>query len=297
MMSRARRNFTIFAVAVVGTGWLGVAADRAAGTETATGTATSSGDGTPGMLLFLLGPVVAAVLLHAFTRDRDGGGSLGLTPRAGLRWYAAAAVFYPLVTAIAIGLGVATGFVTVNDRPGLLAALGTVFLVQLVKNPIEEFAFRGYGTRTALAMGLRGRLVPHLLAGAVWGLWHVPLYLVWTSAADMRLVTSLPMSLFLPLMMAGTMAASELYGEVRARTGSIWPGVLMHSVCNAIATPLMVDGHLTFTGHGDVFFSPVAGSIVLIVLTAGAGVALTRMREPAAVRPPALQRSDRKTVS
>jgi membrane protease YdiL (CAAX protease family) len=285
MTGRARLNFTIFTLAVVGTGWLGVAVDRAAGTETATGTATSSGSGTTGMLFFLLGPLVAVPLLHFLSRD--GGGPLGLAPRAGLRWYALAAVFYPLVTAIAIGLGTATGHVTVNDRPGLLAAVASVFAVQLIKNPIEEFVFRGYGTRTALAMGLRGRLVPHLLAGAVWGLWHVPLYLVWTSATDMRLVTSLPMTLFLPLMLAGTTAASVLYGEVRARTGSIWPGVLMHSVCNAIATPLMVGGYLTFEGHGDVLFSPVAGSIVLIVLTAAAGVALIYRRKPATVRPPA----------
>jgi membrane protease YdiL (CAAX protease family) len=287
MIRRARLNFTIFTLAVAGSGWLGVAVDRAAGVETATGTATSSGSGTTGMLFFLLGPVAAVLILHAFTRGRDGGGSLGLTPRAGIRWYAAAAAFYPIVTAISIGLGVVTGFVTVNDRPGLLAAVGAVFLVQLIKNPIEEFVFRGYGTRTALAMGLRGRLVPHLLAGAVWGLWHVPLYLVWTSAADMRLVTSLPMVLFLPMTLAGTMAASVLYGEVRARTGSIWPGVLMHSVCNAIATPLMIDGYLTFDGNSDVMFSPVAGSIVLIVLTAGAGLALVYARKPAAVRPPA----------
>lgn len=284
MTARARLNFILFALAVVGTGWLGVAVDRATGVETATGTATSSGSGTTGMLFFLLGPLVAVLLLRL---SKDGGGPLGLAPRAGLGWYALAAVFYPLVTAIAIGLGVATGYVTVTDETGLFAAAAAVFAVQLVKNPIEEFVFRGYGTRTALAMGLRGRLVPHLLAGAVWGLWHVPLYLVWTSAADMALVTTVPMALFLPLMMAGTMAASVLYGEVRARTGSIWPGVLMHSVCNAIATPLMVGGYLTFEGHSDVLFSPVAGSVVLIVLTAAAGVALVYARKPATVRPPA----------
>jgi membrane protease YdiL (CAAX protease family) len=285
MTGRARLNFALFTLAVIGTGWLGVAVDRAAGVQTATGTATSSGNGTTGMLVFLLGPLVAVLLLYLLSRD--GGGPLGLAPRAGLRWYGLAAVFYPVVTAIAIGLGVTTGLVTVTGRPGLAAAVISVFAVQLIKNPIEEFVFRGYGTRTALAMGLRGRLVPHLLAGAVWGLWHVPLYLVWTSAADMRLVTSLPMTLFLPLMLAGTMAASVLYGEVRARTGSIWPGVLMHSVCNAIATPLMVGGYLTFEGHSDAVFSPVAASVVLTTLTAAAGLALMHSRKPATVRPPA----------
>ena len=275
---RARINFAVFTLSVIATGWLGVAVDRAAGVQTATGTATSAGGGTTGMLFFLLGPVIAALALHFFSRD--GAGTLGLRVRAPWRWYAGAALFYPLATAVTIGLGVASGLVTVHDRPGFVAAFLSVFAVQLIKNPIEELVFRGYGTRTALAMGLRGRLVPHLLAGAVWGLWHVPLYLVWTSAADMRLVTSLPMALFLPLMFAGLLAASVLYGEIRHRTGSIWPGVLMHSVCNAIVTPLMIDGYLRFEGHSDAVFSPAAASAVLITLTAAAGLLVARRRAP-----------------
>ncbi|MDI6097178.1 hypothetical protein QLQ12_00960 [Actinoplanes sp. NEAU-A12] len=116
MTGRARLNFALFSLAVVGSGWLGVAVDRATGATTATGTATSSGGGTTGMLFFLFGPVIAALALHAFTRNRDGGGPRGLTPRIPhpVRWLAAAAVFYPAVTPIAVGLGVAAGQVTIN---------------------------------------------------------------------------------------------------------------------------------------------------------------------------------------
>jgi hypothetical protein len=49
----------------------------------------------------------------------------------------------------------------------------------------------------------------------------------------------------------------------------------------------LVDGFPEFEGHSDVLSSPVAGSIVLIVLTAAAGLALVRTREPATARPPA----------
>jgi membrane protease YdiL (CAAX protease family) len=162
-----------------------------------------------------------------------------------------------------------------------LPAFLAVLAVQAIKNPIEEFVFRGYGTRTAMALRLPGAATPHMLVGLVWALWHLPLYLVWTSAADMRLVTSLPMPLFLPLLVAGLTAASLVYGELRVRTGSIWPGVVLHSMTNALVTPLLVDRHLTFTGHADVLFSPVSTSLVVMLLFGAAGVLLVRRRAAA----------------
>ncbi|GAA3205041.1 CPBP family intramembrane glutamic endopeptidase [Dactylosporangium siamense] len=281
-MTRARRNFVLFTVAVVGAGWLGVAADLAAGTDLANDAAFSDSGGTPGMLLFILGPVIAAVVLHF--ASRDGAGPLGLTLRFPhrTRWFAAAALLYPVITAVSVGAGVAVGAVTFSwtgDAP-LIAAFLTVFAVQVIKNPLEEFIFRGYGTRTAMALGLPGRLAPHLLVGVVWSAWHLPLYLMWTSAADLRLVTSLSWPLFLVLMFAGLTVAAVLYGEMRVRTGSIWPGVVLHSVTNAIATPLVVDGHLGFSGHADALFSPVASSVVVTVLLGAAGLLLVSRRRP-----------------
>ncbi|GAA1513123.1 hypothetical protein GCM10009827_029510 [Dactylosporangium maewongense] len=284
-MTRVRLNFVLFAAAVVGAGWLGVAADRASGTPLTNEAAFSDSGGTTGMLLFILGPAVTALVLYF--ASRDGAGGLGLTLRFPhrARWFGAATALYPVVTVVTVGAGLAAGGVTLSLTGGdpLLAAFLTVLAVQVVKNPIEEFIFRGYGTRTAMALGLPGRVTPHLLVGVVWAAWHLPLYLVWTSDADMRLVTSLSMPLFVALMFAGLTAASLVYGELRVRTGSIWPGVVLHSMTNAIATPLLVDGHLKFTGHADAWFSPVASSIVVTVLFAALGL-LFVARRPA---PPA----------
>jgi membrane protease YdiL (CAAX protease family) len=284
-MTRARVNFALFTAGVLGAGWLGVVIDRAAGTPLAGDVAFSSGGGTTGMALFIAGPALVALALYFLSRD--GAGPLGLSPRAAPRWYAAAFAFYPLIAVIAVGLGVAAGAASLTLDASYLVAFGAVFAVQLIKNPIEEFIFRGYGTRTAVALGLPGAATPHLLVGAVWALWHLPLYLVWTSAADMRLVSSLSRPLFLPLLLLGLMAASLVYGELRVRTGSIWPGVLLHSMANAIVTPLIVEGDLTFDGHADVLFSPVATSLVTTVLFAAAGVLLLRgPRTPAAAALP-----------
>lgn len=287
---RARLNFALFTLAVVATGWLGVAADRAAGVDLTAGVAVSRSSGTNGQALFILGPVVAALVL--FFLSRDGAGPLGLTLRFPhrTRWFAGSAVVAPVFTAVVVGAGVAVGAVAwvstpPSGAPSLPAAVVTVFAVQLIKNPIEEFIFRGYGTRTAMALGLPGRIAPHLLVGVVWALWHLPLYLVWTSPADMRAVTSLPVPLFLPLLFAGLTAAALLYGELRVRTGSIWPGVVLHSVSNAIVTPLLVDGHLRFDGHADVLFSPAVSSVGSMLLFGAAGLALVAWRRSPQPRP------------
>jgi membrane protease YdiL (CAAX protease family) len=278
-VTTARRNFMLFTLVVVGAGWAGVALDRAGGVPLANDAAFSDGGGTTGMAVFILGPAVAALLLYYLSRDSAG--RLGLTLRFAhrARWFAVATALYPVIAAVCIGAGLAVGAATLSfgpasGRPSYLAAFLAVFAVQLIKNPIEEFIFRGYGTRTAMALGLRGAATPHLLVGAVWALWHLPLYLVWTSAADMRLVTSLPVPLYLPLLLAGLMAASLVYGELRVRTGSIWPGVVLHSMSNAIVTPLIVNGHLRFDGHADVLFSPVPASIATMLLFGAAGLAI-----------------------
>ncbi len=278
-MTKARLNFALFTLAVVGAGWAGVAVDRAAGVPLANDAAFSASSGTTGMALFILGPAVAALLLHFLSRD--GAGPLGLTLRFPhrTRWFAVATGLYPVITVVSVSAGLAVGAATLSltaadGKPALLAAFVTVFAVQLIKNPIEEFIFRGYGTRTAMALGLRGAATPHLLVGVVWALWHLPLYLVWTSATDMRLVTSLPLPLYLPLLLAGLMAAAVVYGQLRVRTGSIWPGVVLHSMSNAIVTPLIVNGHLRFDGHADVLFSPVPASIMTMLLFGAAALAL-----------------------
>lgn len=75
------------------------------------------------------------------------------------------------------------------------------------------------------------------------------------------------------------LAAALVYGELRVRTGSIWPGVVLHSMTNAIATPLIVNGHLGFTGHADAWFSPIASSIVVMLLFGTAGLFLVSRRD------------------
>ncbi len=287
---RARVNFVVFSLAALGAGWLGVAVDQASGVDLANGVALSNSSGTTGQAIFILGPALVALGLYYFSRD--GAGQLGFTLRFPhrARWFGVAAVLYPAITVVAVGTGLATGLAALTTsaspgRPSYVDAFLAIFAIQVVKNVLEEFIFRGYGTRTAMALGLRGAAMPHLLVGVVWALWHLPLYLMWTSDGDLRLITSLPWLLFLPLLVVGVVATSLVYGELRIQTGSIWPGVLLHTMCNAVATPLIANGHLTFRGHGDVLVSPVPSAIVTMLLFGVTGLFLLRGRTKAVGQP------------
>jgi len=279
---RARINFAVFAVVVAGIGWVGVALDRAGGTTTGTNGATGAGGSTSGQGLWILVPALTALALYYLRRD--GAGRLGLTLRFEhrARWFAFAGLLLPVTISVTVLLGVALGLATFRitpmpGKPSLFVAIvaGLGFLV--LKNVAEEFIFRGYGTRTAMATGLRG-VAPHVLVGLVWALWHLPLYMVWTSASDRHLVTSLSWLGFLPMFFVGVVALGVVLGELRVRTGSIWPGVLLHTLANAIATPLLANGHLTLDGHADALVGIQPSSVASMLIFGVIGWLLIRHR-------------------
>ncbi|GAA2883833.1 hypothetical protein GCM10010517_47130 [Streptosporangium fragile] len=279
---RARINFAVFAVVTVGGGWLFVALDRATGQITGAGSVVSTSGSTPGQGLWILVPALTALALHFLSRD--GAGPLGLTLRFPhrARWFTFAVVLFPAAAALCVAAAVAGGAATFSTtppagRPALPAAFTAALGFLVVKNLLEEFVFRGYGTRTAMALGLPG-IAPHVLVGVVWGLWHIPLYTVWMSPADFRSMTALPWLWFLPVFLAGTVALAVLYGEMRVLTGSIWPGVVLHTVSGALATPLLVNGHVRFEGHADALFGVTPGSVASMLLFGGVGLYLFRRR-------------------
>ena len=94
--------------------------------------------------------------------------------------------------------------------------------------------------------GLNDRLSGHALVGLIWASWHFP-YLreLWTHTSE-GLVT------LLPRLILGTIVFAVVYGEIRIRTGSVWPAVLMHWMGNTFANTLLTG----FAGEGFVSFVP-----------------------------------------
>src|SRR5918994_753031 len=162
--TRAATNFAIFAAVAVTIGWAGIALDRAM---------DEPRGNSLGMGLWLVLPALTAVLL--FRLGPDGGGPLGLTLRfpQRTRWFTFAALFYLPFTALIVLAGIASGLASFDasgaaGKPTLLAAIVGALAPLALKNFFEELAWRGFGTRTAIAAGLPrlaslGALHPPLL--------------------------------------------------------------------------------------------------------------------------------------
>jgi membrane protease YdiL (CAAX protease family) len=95
----------------------------------------------------------------------------------------------------------------------------------------EEFGWRGY---------LLPRLAPlggwqaSALVGVIWGLWHAPLI-----ALDGYNFPGHPIAGVFAMLMF-TVPLSVILAWLRFRTGSIWPGVLLHGAINAQATVVIL---------------------------------------------------------
>jgi len=277
---RARINFAIFSLVAAGGGWAFVALDRANGDLSGEGTASASdiAGSTSGQGLWILAPLVCAVLLRWLSRDGGGGLGLSLPRTSAIAWFAFSALLFPAFALAVTLVAAGTGLASLNSpaQDWLAAAAATAGFL-FIKNIFEELIFRGYGTRTAVAMGLPG-LWPHLLVGAVWALWHLPLYLAWMPASAFQDITSLPPIVFFPLFLAGIACLSVLYGELRLLTGSIWPGVLLHTVANIVGAALLTGGVLDYGPAGEALLGLMPNTLASMVIFGGVGLWLASLR-------------------
>jgi membrane protease YdiL (CAAX protease family) len=150
-------------------------------------------------------------------------------------------------------------------------------LPALVKNIFEEFGWRGF-LEPKIQLVVRNPLMGHVLVGLVWFAWHLPYYLVLLDPSAIRSVTPMGLAVFLPLTLAGLVAAAILYGEIRLLTGSIWPAVLLHVGGNVLIGALIEQKYFSMPGGTDVFMSPGWSSVISIVLFAAIGLWLYRRR-------------------
>ncbi|MEI7789494.1 MAG: CPBP family intramembrane glutamic endopeptidase [Chlorobiaceae bacterium] len=263
----------IFSAVAISAGWIGLGLDLLLGASHSQG---------PGQLLWLVMPLLTAVLLRTFTDDgwKDSGVRVKLTQNA--VWYTFSLLLFPFSAALTLVIGLITGLTTV---PAYSPAIGgfflkTVFLGLLpsfVKNIFEEFAWRGYLAPRISSLGIND-LAGHALAGLVWATWHVPYYLFFLDRASFTAYTSQSFTTFFPMLFAGVLAMSFVYGEILLLTHSVWPLLLLHTVSNAIGSPLLLNGLIRMAPGAEVFVSPAPGSVISIIVYCAIGTALYRFR-------------------
>ncbi|MNJ70995.1 hypothetical protein D3C77_674920 [compost metagenome] len=70
---------------------------------------------------------------------------------------------------------------------------------------------------------------------------------------------------------------SIMFVELFRITGSIWPGILMHSVEDSLINPLVIDGYITIASEKEWLVSPIAG-ILTTLLYVGVGLTMRHIR-------------------
>jgi membrane protease YdiL (CAAX protease family) len=288
----ATRNLIIFAVVTLSAGWLGAFLNNA----------TEAPDPAQGLgtLVWLLLPMITALLLRAF--GGDGWKDAGLRPHFKSAWmgYVLALLVFPLLSIVVFGLGLsagafsAAGFQT-QGVSTFVSLVAVAFISSFVKNIFEEFAWRGYLSGRFASLKLNP-IVNHLFTGIIWAGWHIPYWLFFVNIGQF---SSLDLPAYLVVSVLTLVATAITYGELRLLTDSVWPAVILHSVANAITATFLLNGFIELNGLPGIILSPGNDGILHSILFTliGIGLFLYRTRNVSRTDPVATKVETRHVAS
>jgi len=222
-----------------------------------------------------------SLLLRTFAGD--GWKDFGIKPnfKGNLVWYVLALLVYPVVTAFVLIIGRGLGLVTfpnfsLNALGLLLQAFAVGLLPMFIKNIFEEGTWRGYLAPKIQTLGVPD-LIGHLTVGFIWGAWHIPYYLFFLDRAYLKNFTTLDLAIYIPLVIVVMISWAMVYGEIRLRTNSVWPALLMHAVEDAFLLQLFEGQLIQIMPGTDWLVSPMNG-LLCVFLFAALGIGLYRWR-------------------
>ena len=267
------RNLAIFTVLILASGWVGHGLDvllRSPASE------------SPGMLLWIVTPLVVTLLLRAF--GGDGWKDFGIKPnfKENWAWYTVAILVFPVLTALVLLVGSGLGWIqfpnlSANSLGVLLQAFALGLVPQFIKNILEEAPWRGHLAPKVYSLGLPD-FAGHALVGLVWGAWHIPYYLFFLDRAVLSNFTTLDVAVYIPLAIGVMMSWAIVYGEIRLLTNSFWPAVVMHMVEDAFLVELFTGNHIQIQPGTDWLVSPMNGLLMAFFFIA-LGVGLRQIRK------------------
>lgn len=272
MSMKETRNLLIFIVAVSASGWLGVLVDHFLENQ-------PEGD-TLGMGIWLVFPLLTVVILRTFAGSGWKGAGLAPHFKQGWIWYIAALFIYPLVTAIVLLIGYATGWIDLSklELSSLAGVFISLLLIQFIKNIFEEFVWRGYLTAKLVERKMNDWNI-YWIAGLVWGVWHLPYYLFFLPDEMMYSVLPVNKIVFALVAIVSMIAWSVMFVELYRITKSIWPGVLMHAVEDSLLNPLVIDGYISIAAGKEIWVSPISGIVTsLLYIAVGLLLRFIRLR-------------------
>lgn len=265
---QAIRNIILFTILVNGLAWLGPVLGG------------SPAEPGLGFLIWGTAPFVAALVMKLVVRDKV---DMGWRPRlkGNGRYYVLSIFLFPVTITLVLALGVWLGITTLSNfaLPPFVSTLAPLAITYFIFAFFEEVGWRGY--LAPKVYGLNDSLLGHALVGLIWASWHFP-YM-----QDLWAHTSESMITLLPRFVLGTMVFAVVYGEIRLRTGSLWPAVLMHWTGNTIANSLLV-GFVVFAPEWAWLGSFGVEGVLMILFIGLVGAVLYRNRRRQSSSQPAV---------
>lgn len=220
------------------------------------------------MIALIGGPILPAFLMTALTEGRTGMGRLlsrCILWRVGLRWYLFALIGFPALLLLSVLLP--PGAITSTRLPVpllVLSYLPAFVLIFLVGGPlVEEPGWRGFAL-PRLEQRF-GPLMGTLLLGALWGLWHLPLFLFtpgYNGAGTGFIGISLPFVAFV----IGEVALAVIFTWVYHHThGSLLLTMLLHASTNTVIGTVFA----TQRGYLSLYLAYLVVAVLLIGVTRG----------------------------
>ena len=266
MNKKTISKIMVFIIVVIISGWIGVLVDSVLPKQ-------PKGDSL-GMGIWLILPMLTVIIIILLSKAawRDIGFKLNF--RGNIKWYLVSALIFPVVTAIVLIIGAITNWIDLSPfkiTPFILAFYSTL-LINFVKNIIEETLWRGYLASQLIRLNLYDWKI-YLIVGCVWGVWHIPYYMVFLSEADMQAVLHVNRAVFAIVSIFTMICWSVMYIELYRLTKSIWPCVISHAVEDSLVNPLIISGYISITTGKEILVSPIIGVIASIIyLTVGLGI-------------------------
>jgi uncharacterized protein len=218
----------------------------------------------------ILGPTLSAFIMTGATEGKDGVRRLLrriVLWRVGFGWYLFVLLGIPAIVVLSTVVlpGALSSFdaAAVSTTLFLYVVAGPVFL--FIGGPVfEEIGWRGFALPRL--QRLYGPLVGTLVLGALWGLWHLPLFLI--PSWDTPHGSLLDVALFVVLAMSIALVITWVFNNTKQ---SVLLAILAHGSINSAAVSMyaLFPADAVTGGITNVAIGFGLAALVVVVLTRG----------------------------